>query len=228
MPTSATRRRDRRRPGRSMATPSSSSTSAAPHVRRRGPVAVLDHRRPGAGDHDRRHGRDVDGVGRSPPVPTMSTAAPPARTPAPACASIVADQAGDLGGGLALGPQRDREAGDWAGVASPVMTRSIAQAVSRAGQVGALRAALVSSPARSAEVARSVSPSLVGDGDRRAEAPAAQRRRSSRAIARRRSPGRAGWTGCTRVGPRPGGQPARRRRRTDDDQTGGQSVDLVL
>ena len=54
--------RPRRRPGRSMATPSSSSTSADAAGRGRGPVAVLDDRPPGAGDDQRGHRRDVDGV----------------------------------------------------------------------------------------------------------------------------------------------------------------------
>ena len=63
MPTSATLRATSSGP-RSMRTPSASSVSAPPRQRRRGPVAVLDHRDPAGGHHDRGHRRQVDGVRR--------------------------------------------------------------------------------------------------------------------------------------------------------------------
>ena len=46
-----------------MRTPSASSVSAPPLQRRRRAVAVLDHRHPGRGHHDRRHRRQVHRVG---------------------------------------------------------------------------------------------------------------------------------------------------------------------
>ena len=82
--------------------------------RGRGPVAVLDHPRPGARDHHRRHRRDVHRV----------------RAVAPGAAGVDrgaghldalgvvehrGDQPGDLVGRLPLGAQRDDEAGDLGG-----------------------------------------------------------------------------------------------------------------
>ena len=140
--------------GRSIATPSSSSTSAAPHGRGRRPVAVLDHRPPAAGDDQRRHRRDVDGVG---PVAAGADdvdraavdrhrgwrrsqhRARPARPARPAVSPLARSSDGER-----------RPAGP--AVASPAMISSIAQRGVVGRQVGAGAAARSAAPARCARV----------------------------------------------------------------------------
>ena len=122
---------------------SSRMPSCLEHVGRAGlgrgrPVAVLDHRRAGAGGDDRGHRRDVH---RHRPVAAGADDVehPAARRRAGWRASYIAvDEPLELVDGLALGAQRDGEAGDlgraWP---RPARISPIAQAVWSGGQVRA-------------------------------------------------------------------------------------------
>ena len=104
----------RRRPGRgprSMTTPSSSSRSAEPHAEDAARLPCLTTRAPVPATTIADMVEMLTVCARSPPVPQVSTAGP-ATSIRSARPSMAADQAGDLVGRLALGPQRDHEPGD--------------------------------------------------------------------------------------------------------------------
>ena len=116
--------------------PSASSTSADPDDDDAARLPCLTTREPGPGDHQRRHRGDVHGVRAVAAGPDDVDG--PARAPryGTACSSIASARPGELLDGLALGAQRDEERRRAApGVAAPVITSSIAHAVSRGGQV---------------------------------------------------------------------------------------------
>ena len=131
----------------------------------------------------------------SPPVPTMSTQSTGRRTGV-ACASIVGGQPGDLLGGLALGPQRDREAGHLrrGGLAGHHLAHrpggvGRGRGRSRDEQPGQQHAGQVGRPGRASRLEVRSSPAARGAAGPRA-----------RAAARRRRPGAvSGSIGCGRV-----------------------------
>ena len=95
--------------GRSIATPSSSSTSAAPHADDAARLPCLTTGTPAAAATTADIEEMLTVWAWSPPVPTTSTARPLTVTRR-ACRSIARGQPGDLRGGLALAAQRHEEA----------------------------------------------------------------------------------------------------------------------
>ena len=164
---------------RSTATPSSSSTSAEPQAEDAARLPCLTTRAPAPGDDDRGHRRDVHGVR----AVTAGAAGVDRRARDVDPHGHVehrADQAADLVRGLALGPQRDHEAGDLrrgrlaghhlghrpGGVARRSGRRRPAGSPSTSGQVGCRGRARSASRGQRVRTARSAptAPQQVGDG----------------------------------------------------------------
>ena len=110
----ARRRRPRASGGRSMATPSASSTSAAPLADDAARLPCLTTGTPAAATTTAAIVEMFTVCAWSPPVPTTSTARPGHRHP-PGVPQHRLGQPGDLRRGLALGPQRDEEPGELGG-----------------------------------------------------------------------------------------------------------------
>ena len=98
-------------PGRSSRMPSASSTSAEPALDEADRLPCLTTGAPAPAATIAAMVEMFTDIDRSPPVPTTSSTRP--RTVSGvACAYIAVDEALELVDGLALGAQRDREAGD--------------------------------------------------------------------------------------------------------------------
>ncbi len=192
--------------------PSASSTSARAGLRRRRPVAVLDHPGAGTGGHDRRHRRDVDRH-RAVAAGADDVEQPPGhRDRRGAAASIASTRPVTSSMVSPLARSATAKPAIWAGVASPAE-----HLAHRPGGLGGVEVGAGDEGARGPPASC---------GSRRHGAQAGTRERSSATTA---SASRIGSIGCgTAASARDQVASQASCGRPVSTRTGGQLVDLVL